>query len=114
MSEITANVDFLFLDEPDFDEASWTKTMTGDAGPVSAGIIDAAIHSLRTVAWDAESIRACVEQAGAQFDLKLGKAQAPIRVAVTGRSTGLPLFESLQVLGRDRTVDRLLAARARI
>jgi glutamyl-tRNA synthetase len=114
MSEITANVDFLFLDEPDFDEASWAKTMTGDAGAVSAGIIDAAIHSLGTVAWDAESIRACVEQAGAQFDLKLGKAQAPIRVAVTGRSTGLPLFESLQVLGRDRTVSRLLAARARI
>ncbi|HET7014096.1 MAG TPA: glutamate--tRNA ligase [Streptosporangiaceae bacterium] len=114
MSEITANVDFLFLDAPNFDEASWTKTMTGDAARVAAGIIDAAVDSLRTVAWDADSIRACVEQAGAEFDLKLGKAQAPIRVAVTGRSTGLPLFESLQVLGRDRTVDRLLAARARI
>ncbi|HXS66658.1 MAG TPA: glutamate--tRNA ligase [Streptosporangiaceae bacterium] len=114
MSEIPANVDFLFLDEPDFDEPSWTKTMTGDAAATAAGIIDAAVDSLRTVAWDAESIRACVEQAGAEFDLKLGKAQAPIRVAVTGRSTGLPLFESLQVLGRDRTVDRLLAARGRI
>jgi len=110
LSEITANVDFLFLDEPDIDEASWAKTMTGDA----AGIIDATIHSLGTVAWDAESIRACVEQAGAQFDLKLGKAQAPIRVAVTGRTTGLPLFESLKVLGRERTVGRLEAARARI
>jgi glutamyl-tRNA synthetase len=114
LSEITANVDFLFLDEPDFDEASWTKTMTGDAAEVAAGVIDATVHSLGTVAWDAESIRACVEQAGAQFDLKLGKAQAPIRVAVTGRTTGLPLFESLQVLGRERTVSRLEAARARM
>jgi glutamyl-tRNA synthetase len=114
LSEITANVDFLFLDEPDFDEASWTKTMTGDAAPVAAGVIDAAIHSLATVAWEADSIRACVEQAGAQFDLKLGKAQAPIRVAVTGRTTGLPLFESVAVLGRERTVSRLEAARARI
>ncbi len=30
---------------------------------------------------------------------KLGKAQAPIRVAVTGRRVGPPLFESLEVLG---------------
>jgi glutamyl-tRNA synthetase len=114
LSEITANVDFLFLDEPDFDEAAWAKTMTGDAAAVAAGIIDAAIHGFGTVAWEAESIRTCVEQAGAQFDLKLGKAQAPVRVAVTGRSTGLPLFESLQVLGRERTISRLEAARARI
>jgi glutamyl-tRNA synthetase len=114
MSEITANVDFLFLDEPDFDEASWAKTMTGGAAGVAAGIIDATLHSLGTVAWDADSIRACVEQAGAEFGLKLGKAQAPVRVAVTGRTTGLPLFESLQVLGRDAAISRLEAARARI
>ena len=43
--------------------------------------------------------------------LKLGKAQAPVRVAVTGRTVGPPLFESLEVLGRERTLDRLRAAR---
>jgi glutamyl-tRNA synthetase len=114
MSELPATVDFLFLDEPAFDEQSWSKTMTGPAAAVAAGLLDAVTDSLSTVAWDAESIRACVEQAGAQFDLKLGKAQAPVRVAVTGRTTGLPLFESLQVLGRDRTIERLRAARAKI
>ena len=46
--------------------------------------------------------------------LKLGKAQAPVRVAVTGRSVGLPLFESLEVLGRERTLARLAAARDRL
>jgi glutamyl-tRNA synthetase len=35
-------------------------------------------------------------------------------VAVTGRSVGLPLFESLEMLGRERTLARLAAARARI
>ena len=44
---------------------------------------------------------------------KLGKAQAPIRVAVTGRTVGPPLFESLEVLGRDEVLDRLAAASAR-
>ena len=37
---------------------------------------------------------------------KLGKAQAPIRVAVTGRTVGPPLFESLEVLGPERTLAR--------
>ena len=41
---------------------------------------------------------------------KLGKAQAPIRVAVTGRRVGPPLFEALEVLGPDRTLARLRAA----
>ena len=38
---------------------------------------------------------------------KLGKAQAPIRVAVTGRRVGPPLFEALEVLGPERTLARL-------
>jgi glutamyl-tRNA synthetase len=44
----------------------------------------------------------------------LGKAQAPIRLAVTGRSVGPPLFESLEALGRERTLARLRAALARV
>lgn len=39
--------------------------------------------------------------------------QAPVRVAVTGRSVGPPLFEPLELLGRDRVPARLRAARAR-
>ena len=46
--------------------------------------------------------------------MKLGKAQAPVRVAVTGRRIGLPLFESLEVLGRERTLTRIDAAQARL
>jgi glutamyl-tRNA synthetase len=45
---------------------------------------------------------------------KLGKAQAPIRVAVMGRTRGLPLFDSLAVLGRDETQRRLAAALDRL
>jgi glutamyl-tRNA synthetase len=43
----------------------------------------------------------------------LGKAQAPIRLAVTGRLVGPPLFESLVLLGRQRSIARLAAARRR-
>ena len=42
--------------------------------------------------------------------MKAGKAQAPVRVAVTGRTVGPPLFESLEQLGRAETIRRLHAA----
>ena len=49
--------------------------------------------------WSAEPLKAALEAVGAERGLKLGKTQAPVRVAVTGRTVGLPLFESLEVLG---------------
>jgi glutamyl-tRNA synthetase len=106
LSEIVPYVDFLFLDAPLVDQASWAKAMT----PVAPDLLTAVIAAFETVAWDAEALRVAVEAAGAERGLKLGKAQAPIRVAVTGRSVGLPLFESLEVLGRDRTLARLRRA----
>jgi glutamyl-tRNA synthetase len=39
--------------------------------------------------------------------LKPGKAQAPIRVAITGRTVGPPLYEAMELLGRDEVLRRL-------
>jgi glutamyl-tRNA synthetase len=46
--------------------------------------------------------------------LKPRVAFGPIRVAVSGRRVSPPLFESLELLGRERTLARLDAAIARI
>ncbi|TYC21862.1 glutamate--tRNA ligase, partial [Micromonospora sp. MP36] len=91
---------------PAIDDAAWAKAMTGDA----LSLLGEAAVAFQTVEWHAESLKRTVEELGAARGLKLGKAQAPIRVAVTGRTVGLPLFESLEVLGRDRTVGRIRAA----
>jgi glutamyl-tRNA synthetase len=50
----------------------------------------------------------------ARYDVKLGKAQAPARLAVTGRPVGPPLFELLEVMGRDESLRRLRAGLARL
>jgi glutamyl-tRNA synthetase len=50
----------------------------------------------------------------ADGDAQMSKAQGPVRVAVTGRMVGPPLYESLVVLGRERTLARLRAARSRL
>ncbi|MGZ2357405.1 glutamate--tRNA ligase [Streptomyces sp. 372A] len=110
LSEITANVDFLFLDEPVRDEASWAKAMKEG----SDALLVTARAQLIAADWNADALKAAVLAAGEQHGLKLGKAQAPVRVAVTGRTIGLPLFESLEILGRERTIARIDAALARL
>jgi glutamyl-tRNA synthetase len=111
LADIVPNVDFLFLAEPATDEASWAKAMKDGA----VGLLTETVAAFdRLVCWDAQALKAAVEEVGAELGLKLGKAQAPIRVAVTGRSVGLPLFESLEVLGRDRTQARIRAAVSRL
>ncbi|MBL1092906.1 MULTISPECIES: glutamate--tRNA ligase [Streptomyces] len=112
LSDITANVDFLFRTEPVEDEASWTKAMKGD--PVA--LLTTARAKLVAADWNAgpEPLKEAVLAAGEEHGLKLGKAQAPVRVAVTGRTVGLPLFESLEVLGKERTIARIDAALAKL
>jgi glutamyl-tRNA synthetase len=113
LSDITSHVDFLFLPEPVDDEASWAKAMKPGAEAVLATARER-LASLADGDWRAEPLKAAVLAAGEEHGLKLGKAQAPVRVAVTGRTVGLPLFESLEVLGRERTLARVDAALARL
>ncbi|MFI7278327.1 glutamate--tRNA ligase [Streptomyces sp. NPDC049879] len=111
LSDITENVDFLFLDEPVADEKSWQKAMK----PGAEAVLGTAREKLAALPeWTAEALKEAVQTAGEEHGLKLGKAQAPVRVAVTGRTVGLPLFESLEVLGRDRVLARVDAALARL
>ncbi|WP_432707435.1 glutamate--tRNA ligase [Nocardiopsis ansamitocini] len=112
LGEIVANVDFLFLDAPVEDEQSWNKAMKPGVGKE---MLAAAIERFSDdgLVWEPEALKAALEEVGTGLGLKLGKAQAPIRVAVTGRTVGLPLFESLQLLGRARVQERLRAALAK-
>ncbi|KAA6217525.1 glutamate--tRNA ligase [Streptomyces filamentosus] len=111
LSEITDAVDFLFLDEPVRDRASWDKAMKAGARELLA---DARSGLAAVADWRADELKAVLLAAGEQHGLKLGKAQAPVRVAVTGRTVGLPLFESMELLGRARVLARLDAAAERL
>ena len=82
------------------------------AQPTSLAILDDAIVEYETCAWQRDTLHELTAAIGERQALKLNKAQAPIRVAVPGRTVGPPLFESLEQLGRERTIDRLRAAAA--
>jgi glutamyl-tRNA synthetase len=110
LSEVPAMVDFLFLPDAPIDAAAFDKAFSAEWAQGSLRSIRA---EFATVPWTVESLKAVVEQVGAALDVKLGKLQAPLRVAATGRSVGPPLFESLEILGRDETLRRIDAALAR-
>jgi glutamyl-tRNA synthetase len=111
LSEVPAMVDFFFLDEPVMDDAAWNKTMSADfARDVVADFCAAAPG----MDWTHDVLKEHLENWSTKRELKLGKTQAPIRVAVTGRTVGPPLFESIEILGRDETIKRLTTALSRM
>ena len=112
LGEVPAMVDFLFLEDPPIDPDSWQKAIGRDeAAPL---ILRAALEAYGTCGWTRDELHQVTSEIGEANGRALGKAQAPIRVAVTGKRVGPPLFESLEVLGRDETRRRIDAALDRV
>ena len=117
LAEAEGYVDFLWLDEPVVDDAAWQKALVKDDR--AAAMLDATISGWESCPLEVEPLKAAMEAAAlsagyvnAEGGPQLGKAQAPVRVALTGRTVGPPLFESVVALGRERTLERLRKARA--
>jgi|HigsolmetaAR201D_1030396.scaffolds.fasta_scaffold06722_1 glutamyl-tRNA synthetase len=110
LAEAAPQIDFLFA-EPAMDEAAWNKAMSQ---PWSAKLLDGVIEAYESVPWEAEALNEQWRRVAEALDVKLRLAQGPVRVAVSGRMVGPPLFESLVELGREETLRRLRAARARL
>ncbi len=106
LDEVAAMVDFLFRD--DIDTSSFA-TMATEA---NVALLDSSIARFGALdVWNASALHSEMLALAEASGLKLGKAQAPVRVAVTGRKVGPPLFESLELLGKERTLARLGAFR---
>ena len=100
-----------FLDDASFriEPSAGAKEL----GPDSVPVLDAACAALDGVSeWTAPEIESAVKAALIDgLGLKPRKAFGPVRVAVTGAPVGPPLFESLELLGRERSLRRLRDAR---
>lgn len=115
LAEVPGYVDFLFTadDAIEFDEDSWQKVMVKKAD-VAVTMLDGMLDAFATCEWTVEALDPTLFGFGEAHGIKKGQAQAPVRVAVTGRSVGPPLLESLLVLGRESTLTRLRRARERV
>jgi glutamyl-tRNA synthetase len=101
-----------FLDDDEY--AIDPKAAAKELGPDGEAVLDAALHALDSVTqWTASQLEDALKDALIEkMELKPRKAFGPIRVAATGTTVSPPLFESLELLGRDRSLQRLRAARA--
>jgi len=110
LGEVVGMLGFLFVAPEDFalDPADAEKVLTPDAAPV----LEASIAALEALeGFDPDDIQAALRAALVDgLGIKPKFAFTPLRVAVTGRRVSPPLFESMELLGREETLRRLRAA----
>ena len=109
--EIAEQAGFLFTPDAELaiDDAVWQKVAATDR---VGELYDAVLAHLEACDWTLEAIdpRPVVTE----LELKVKPAMKALYTAIEGRESGLPLFDSMLLLGRESTVARLRAARARL
>ena len=110
LEEVWPLIGFLF-EEPETDEKAWKKVMKDGALP----LLSEALEALRGAEpFEPEELESSLGRILAEHDVKPGKLYQPIRVAITGTSVSPGIFESLAVLGKERSVERIERAVQRL
>ena len=110
LDEVWPLIGFLF-EEPEIDEKAWRKVMKDCALP----LLSEALEALRGAdSFDPPELETALGRILAEREVKPAKLYQPIRVAITGTSVSPGIFESLSVLGRERSLERLERAVQRL
>ena len=106
LNEVSAWVDFFFIDElPPYDlNLLVPRKMTlADVPP----ILELAANVLADLEFTQDALEAGLRQAAKENGFKAGQMFQPIRVAIAGKKVSPPLFESLEVLGKEKSIRRI-------
>ncbi len=109
LAESVDMVGFLLVDEAHFsrDPAEVEKSLATEEGRAVTAAAHSALSGIDT--WDAASIEQALREALVDtMGLKPRNAFGPVRVAVSGRRISPPLFESMELLGREASLSRLV------
>jgi glutamyl-tRNA synthetase len=116
LNEVEGMAGFFFLEgELHYEtEKLLSKKFADDRGAAS-NALETVLRRIRDLQpWDHETLEDAIRPLAEELTLKTGALFGLIRVAVTGRVAAPPLFESMAVLGRDRTLERLESAIRRL
>ncbi len=110
LSDIVPLVDWLFTEEApvETDEQERTRIDKAMAAEAVPEILEAAEAALADCDWDPDTLATVVRRIGDDIG---AKSQVPVRIAVTGRRVGPPLFEPMAMLDRQLVLDRIRAGR---
>jgi glutamyl-tRNA synthetase len=113
LREVLTAADFFFVGQlPPYDPAELIP-QKGDAA-MAAKVLKRAQEVLANVEFKHDPLDQALRAAAQELGVKAGQMFQPIRVAVCGRKNAPPLFETLEVLGRDVTLDRIEQASQKI
>ena len=106
LSEVLTAADFFFVDQlPPYDPAELIP-QKGDAA-MAKRVLEKAKTVLADVAFKHDPLDQKLRAAAQELGVKAGQMFQPIRVAVCGRKNAPPLFETLEVLGKEITLSRI-------
>jgi glutamyl-tRNA synthetase len=105
LTESVTLLRFLFSDDVDPDPKAAEEIARAPAGYLAS--VAAGLGGLDP--WTAEAVMGRLDELAAASNLNRRKGFAPVRAAVTGSTVSPPLPESLELLGRERTLERLRA-----
>ena len=109
LTEVPGMVGFLLTDEVELDAAAAAKVLTDDG---RAFLVEAGKRLEEVEPWAAAGVEATLRGLQTERDLKPKVAFQPVRLAITGRLVSPPLFESMELLGKPRSLARLERAAA--
>ncbi|MEM8923541.1 MAG: glutamate--tRNA ligase [Actinomycetota bacterium] len=101
-------LDWVVAEPPEPIEKDWRKIMGADG---AVAVLDLVIERLPDVGWTPEALEALVMGAGEELGVK---SQMPIRLVLTGKRSGLPLWEPMAAMDREVVLARLQAGRAKL
>jgi glutamyl-tRNA synthetase len=101
---------FLFVDDVELDRDALKTKAKFSYADIGRGLQASAGALEKVSAWEHEPIEKALRSTAAELGWKAGELLMPVRIAVTGSRVTPPLFESLVLLGRDRSLARIRKA----
>jgi len=107
VNELVDSIRYCFQEFDDYDEKAARKVLKADATKALQRLLD----SLMVLeSWNAAAIHAVIEAITLELAVGMGKVGQPLRVAVTGGSFSPPIDQTVELLGKDRTIARIQRA----
>ncbi len=107
LKEMAEGMRFYFTERVDYEPKAAKKFLKPTMIPYFSQLV-ACLESLE--AFDESRVESCFRKVTEENQIKLGKIAQPVRVALTGKTVSPGLFEVMEVLGKEKTLERLRAA----
>jgi glutamyl-tRNA synthetase len=115
LDEVAGMTEGFFSDELPYGASELlAKRFTKDPASAQEALRQAKARIEALPAWEHEALEASLRSLAEELGVKAGELFMLLRVAVTGRPVSPPLFESMEVLGRERCLRRLDEAAGRL